>query len=86
MSEISRFFGIVISIYFREHGVSHFHVKYGEYRGAFSIDDLELIEGFLPNRVISLVLEWAFQHREQLREDWMFAKSFQPVKKIEPLK
>jgi hypothetical protein len=45
MSEISRFFGIVIAIYFNEHGIPHFHAKYGEFRGVFSIEDLSLMEG-----------------------------------------
>jgi hypothetical protein len=85
MSEISRFFGIVIAIYFNEHGIPHFHAKYGEFRGVFSIEDLNLIEGMLPKRVISLILEWAFQHRNELKEDWDLTQNSQLPKKIEPL-
>ena len=85
MSEISRFFGIIITIYFNDHGVPHFHAKYGEYRGVFGIETLELLEGFLPARVTSLVLEWAFQHRLELKEDWDLAKNCSLPKKIEPL-
>ena len=85
MSEISRFFGIVIAIYFNDHGIPHFHAKYGEFRGVFGIEDLTLMEGHLPQRAISLVLEWAFQHREELKEDWELAKNFQLPKSIEPL-
>ncbi|MEI6127371.1 MAG: DUF4160 domain-containing protein, partial [Pseudomonadota bacterium] len=40
MPEISRFFGFVIAIYWMEHGVPHFHAKYGEYRAEFAISDL----------------------------------------------
>lgn len=57
MPEISRFFGIVIAMYYKEHGIPHFHAKYGDKTGVFSISELKLIEGSLPKRVISLVLE-----------------------------
>lgn len=60
MPEISRFLGIVIAMYFKDHEPPHFHAKYGGNRAAFSIRDLRLIEGGLPPRIISLVLEWAF--------------------------
>jgi Domain of unknown function (DUF4160) len=43
------------------------------------------MEGMLPKRVISLILEWAFQHRNELKEDWDLAQSSQLPKKIEPL-
>jgi hypothetical protein len=85
MAEICRFFGIIITIFNREHGIPHFHVKYGEYRAVFSIEQLEIIEGILPNRIISLVLKWAFQHREELKENWDLAQGFQPLQKIKPL-
>lgn len=85
MPEISRFLGIVIAIYYNEHAPPHFHAKYGDQRGAFSIGDLKLIEGSLPKRVISLVLEWAFEHREELMEDWNLAKVKKPLREIAPL-
>ncbi len=85
MPEISRFLGIIITMYYKDHPPSHFHVKYGEYKAVFSIDELKIIEGDLPSRVISLVLEWAFIHREELRQDWELAVSFKPLNKIEPL-
>ncbi len=62
MPEISRFLGIVIAMYYNEHAPPHFHAKYGGQRASFSIQDLRLTEGRLPQRVISLVLEWAFEH------------------------
>lgn len=85
MPEISRFFGIVIGIYYKEHAPPHFHAKYSGQRGAFAIEDLRLIEGRLPRRVISLVLEWAFEHRDELRGDWELAQQRQPLNPIEPL-
>lgn len=85
MPEISRFFGIVIAMYYKDHQPPHFHAKYGNQTGVFAIGDLQLIEGQLPKRVVSLVLEWAFQHREELMNDWKLAVSKKPLQRIAPL-
>ncbi len=63
----------------------HFHAKYAGQWAAFSIEDLKLIEGELPRRAISLVLEWAFQHREILMDNWGKAQKREPLEKIKPL-
>jgi hypothetical protein len=83
--EISRFFGIVIAIYYNDHVPPHFHAKYGGQTGVFSIESLRLIEGSLPTRAAALVLEWAFEHREELMLDWELAVSKRPLRKIAPL-
>lgn len=86
MPEISRFLGIVIAMYYKEeHLVPHFHAIYGGQRASFTIADLRLIEGYLPRRVVSLVLEWAFEHRDELMEDWELVQARKPLKWIEPL-
>lgn len=85
MPEISRFLGIVIAIYWKEHGVPHFHAKYGEQRASFAIDDLKRLEGTLPPRVTGLVLEWVSLHREELMVDWNLAMDKKPLRPIEPL-
>ncbi len=85
MPEISRFFGIVIAIYWKEHGAPHFHAKYAGHRASFSIADLRLLEGSLPPRVRALVLEWAFLHRDELMADWELAMAKKPLLPIEPL-
>lgn len=69
MPEISRFFGIVIAIYWQEHGIPHFHAKYGGHRASFAIEDLRLLEGRLPPRVMALVVEWAAMHSKELMEE-----------------
>ncbi len=74
MPEISRFFGIVIAMYYKDHFPPHFHAKYGGNRCAFSIEELKMIEGELPRRATSLVLEWAFQHRDELMANWERAR------------
>jgi hypothetical protein len=85
MPEICRFLGIVIAMYYREHQPPHFHAKYGDQTGVFAIEDLRLIEGSLPNRVISLVLEWAFEHRDELMKNWALTMAKKPLRKIAPL-
>ncbi len=71
MPEISRFYGIVIRIYFRgEHNPPHVHAYYGEYAGLIEIETLTMIEGNLPQRVQDLVREWGEEHREELRKMW----------------
>ncbi len=85
MPEISRFLGIVIAIYYKEHAPPHFHAKYGNQTGVFSIAELKLTQGHLPRRVIALVLEWAFEHRDELMEDWKSAEMRKPLQRIQPL-
>jgi hypothetical protein len=70
MPVIARFYGILIKMYFREHGVAHFHAIYGEFNGVFEVDTLEMIEGDLPGRARKLVLEWAERYRQELRHMW----------------
>jgi len=85
MPEISRFLGVIIAMYYKDHPPPYFHVKYEGQTGVFTIADLKLVEGKLPKRVISLVLEWAFEHREALMEDWVLAVEKKPLHKIPPL-
>lgn len=70
MPVVARFYGIVIKMYFREHGVPHFHAIYGEYNGVFDIESLEMIEGDLPRRALRLVKEWAKEYQSDLRQMW----------------
>ncbi len=70
MPVIARFYGILIKMYFREHGIAHFHAIYGEYNGVFDLDSLEMMEGDLPNRAKRLVLEWAKNYKDDLLRMW----------------
>ena len=70
MPVIARFYGILIKMYFKEHGVPHFHALYGEYNGVFEIKSIEMIEGDLPNRAQKMVIEWAKMYQDDLLELW----------------
>lgn len=83
MPEITRFYGIIIRMYFigSEHQPPHFHAIYGENVGEFSIKDLQMIDGYLPNKAQNLVMEWARMHQTELLEIW----NEQKFRKLEPL-
>ena len=70
MPIIARFYGILIKMYFREHGIPHFHALYAEYNGVFEIESLEMIEGDLPNRAQRMIKEWAGQYQTELLDMW----------------
>jgi hypothetical protein len=70
MPVVARFYGIIVKMYFREHGVPHFHAIYAEYNGVFDIGTLEMIEGDLPRRAQRLVREWAEQYQVELAAMW----------------
>ncbi len=85
MPELSRFFGIVILMYFRDHPPPHFHARYGEYEAKFSIEDGTILEGRLPKRAASLVSEWYSLHVSELWAAWNAAAVRQTPSKINPL-
>jgi len=86
MPEVSRFYGIVIALYFNEHNPPHFHAKYGDLTAEIDIRTLQILKGELPKRAKTLILEWADEHRVELMQDWELARQKQTLKDIEPLK
>ena len=85
MPQVSRFFGIVIYMYYNDHAPPHFHAEYGEYEAVYTIETLEIMRGSLPRRAHSMVVEWAILHRNELRDNWNLAVQMQALQKIEPL-
>lgn len=84
MPEISRFYGIIIKMFFkpREHEPSHIHALYGEYVGIFDLQKIEMIDGDLPAKAQELVEEWMKIHKKELQQMW----NNQDLKKLPPLK
>ncbi|MCB0088280.1 MAG: DUF4160 domain-containing protein [Caldilineaceae bacterium] len=73
MPEISRFYGIIISIYLEEnvqHHLPHFHVRYQQYRASYGIEPVSQLAGALPVRQQRLVEAWAEIHQEELKLNW----------------
>ena len=85
MPEISRFFGIIIAMFYGDHNPPHFHARYGREKVAIEIRSLRVLEGGLRPRALGLVMEWASRNQAKLMEAWTLAKSDKPPKKIAPL-
>jgi hypothetical protein len=84
MPEISRFLGIVIAMFYREHGLPHFHAYYGDYHVTVEIET-GIVIGRFPRRALAHVLEWWELHKNELLENWRLASQRRPLNKIPPL-
>jgi hypothetical protein len=82
---ISSFYGITIAMFYREHGVPHFHARYGEYKASISIASTQVLGGYLPQRAMRLVVQWAALHQEELLENWERAQREEVLETIAPL-
>ena len=85
MPEISRFYGITIQMYYKDHHPPHFHVRYSGQRALIGIEDAMLLRGELSSRALGLVREWAALHRADLIEDWNLSRAQAELKPIPPL-
>ncbi|MEI6222427.1 MAG: DUF4160 domain-containing protein [bacterium] len=85
MPEISRFYGISIYIYYKEHQPPHFHAMYGDFEAQFTIPNFDYYRGNLPIRAEKLVREWAAMHSKELQTVWNQAQKYQVLSKIAPL-
>ena len=84
MPEISRFLGIVISIYYNEHNPPHFHAQYGEFQITIEIES-GIVVGKFPRRALEAVLDWYEIYKKELMIDWELAIKGKPLNKINPL-
>lgn len=82
---ISRFLGIVIAMFFDDHGPPHFHARHADGSAKIRIDTLEPIETTLGRRQLRLVLAWAELHQEELLENWRLARAGETLQEIDPL-
>ncbi|CDM95196.1 DUF4160 domain-containing protein [Limnospira indica] len=85
MPEISRFFGMVITMYYNDHAPPHFHVRYGQQKALITIETLTLLEGQLKPRALGLVIEWAALYQSELMDNWELARQNAELNNIEPL-
>jgi hypothetical protein len=82
---VSRFFGIVIRMYFYDHEPPHFHATYADAEACIRIDPVGLLAGDLPPRPLALVVEWARLRRVELLENWRRLHADEPPQRIAPL-
>jgi hypothetical protein len=85
MPRVSEFYGIVIAMYYAEHGVPLFHALYSGEEASIAVETLDVIAGSLPVRALRLVREWASIHRADLEANWDRARAEQPLEPIAPL-
>ncbi|MCE5266727.1 MAG: DUF4160 domain-containing protein [Planctomycetaceae bacterium] len=85
MPEISRFFGIVVTMNYNDHAPPHFHVRYGSQKALVAIETLAVLGGRLSPRLLGLVVEWASMHHEELWRDWDLARQQAALNRIDPL-
>ena len=79
------FFGIVIRMFYREHGVPHFHAEYQGQLATFTFDG-QLLAGSIESRTaLRLIQEWATLHSAELEANWVSAKAGKPLERISPL-
>ena len=83
MPEISRFYGIVISLYWKDHNPPHIHFTYGNYECSITILD-RIIEGKAPAKVIEKVNAWIDLHEQELLTMWEKAQSGEKIGRIDP--
>ena len=84
MPVLSRFYGIIIRMYFQqaEHNPPHIHALYGEDMAAIDIQTGEVLEGHLPPKALSMVREWAAIHKNDLLHMWE-TQEFKPLSPLE---
>jgi len=86
MAELSRFFGIVIAMFYREHGRAHIHAYYSGKVAVIAVHDGELLSGRIPRPELRLVREWILLHRDELLVAWSRARAGRSIGKIRPLR
>ena len=85
MPVISVFFGIVIRMFYREHGIAHFHAEHHGQQASFTFDG-KLLAGSISSRTaLRLIAEWATAHRSELEANWERMKMGRALERIEPL-
>jgi len=84
MPEISRFYGIIITMNFNEHNPPHFHAMYQDYEVSIDIKT-GIVKGSMSKRALRMIFEWMDLHKDELLKDWQLAQDRKSLEKIAPL-
>lgn len=85
MPEVSRFLGILIFLYYKDHPPPHFHARYGKHEAQIDIRTLEVIAGSLPRPQLAFVITWGFLRQRALMNAWTAASQDKHPGRIAPL-
>jgi len=70
MPRVAFFFGISIYMYMDDHGLPHCHAMYGDYAGAFALEDGELLAGQMPPKEMKKIKDFIKLNQGELLEQW----------------
>jgi hypothetical protein len=70
MREISRFLGVFVFFCNEKTPDAHIHVRYNEHQGIIKVNPAVLMSGYLPPRVLALMVEWITINTQQLQNSW----------------
>ena len=85
MPVVSIFFGIVIRMYYREHGPPHFHAEYQGQRATFSFNGDCLNGSIGSHNALRLIRKWSVARRLELESNWDRIRAGEPLESIAPL-
>ncbi|HEX5583994.1 DUF4160 domain-containing protein [Gaiella sp.] len=63
--------GIVIAMFFDDHGPPHFHARHAEGSAKVRIDTVEVIDSTLQRRQLRMMLSWAELHQDDETLEWI---------------
>jgi hypothetical protein len=84
MPEISRFYGIIIKMFYNDHNPPHIYVEYQDYKAIISIKE-GIVEGKMPKIALRLIFEWMELYKEELLMNWDNVEQKKPLSNINPL-
>ncbi len=84
MPTISRFYGIVIFMNYRDHAPPHFHARYQDQEVTIEIET-GIVTGKMSRRALNMLFIWLDAHQEALMNNWQRARDGEPLKEIAPL-
>ena len=86
MPEISLFFGIRITIYYKDHNPPHIHAEYNGYKAIIDIQESSVISGYLPGRQLKIVLAWCVMYQDELMQNWELVNDGRKPNQVPPMK
>ena len=84
-TEISRFFGIIVRMYYDDHPPPHIHAEYQGNKAKIDFVGNVLLGNLRSNIALRLVREWIDLHDAELQRDWELARDGKPLEKVAPL-
>ncbi len=82
MPEISRFFGIRITMFYMDHDPPHFHARYQNFKASYDIKTGKRIAGTFPKNGERIIQSWAEINKGPLLKNWELMKTKGIFKKI----